>query len=291
MKTWTGQAISERRGLCASSADGILFGFGRRRGRVEKTSISISEPASGYSATPSITFTGSVAGFGTAVVNAGDLDGDGLADIAIASPSDGGGGKIYIFSRKNPPASWGTTTAWACVAVRTLRRTTCSRLMQPTLGELAWIQPRSMARLGNFDGTGSDDLAIGFAGHNSFNGSVLIISSAAFASETTDPSAANTIEIDGAVDEGVFGFETIGIGQFYASPAGPTMVAGAPGTSNVFAFAGCMPSGTIATTTAKVVHRTAVHDSASGSPVRWATHLVRCRSALRLWRRHLWTSI
>ena len=58
--------------------------------------------ATGYSTTPSVTITGTVANFGQAVVNAGDLDGDGLDDIAIASPSDGSG-RVFIFSRKNPP--------------------------------------------------------------------------------------------------------------------------------------------------------------------------------------------
>ena len=67
--------------------------------------------ASGYAPTPSVTITGTVTNFGEAVVNAGDLDGDGLSDIAIASPSDGGG-KVYIFSRKTPPPSWGTTNSW-----------------------------------------------------------------------------------------------------------------------------------------------------------------------------------
>jgi hypothetical protein len=42
--------------------------------------------ATGYAATPSITITGTAAtDFGSSVVNAGDLDGDGLADIAVAA--------------------------------------------------------------------------------------------------------------------------------------------------------------------------------------------------------------
>src|SRR6185295_1064759 len=53
--------------------------------------------STGYAATPTVTFTGATTGFGDAIVNAGDLDGD---------------GKIFIYSRKSPPASWGSTTAW-----------------------------------------------------------------------------------------------------------------------------------------------------------------------------------
>ena len=124
--------------------------------------------AAGYSATPSITITGSTADFGQAVVNAGDLDGDGLADIAIASPNEGGG-KVYIFSRKNPPVSWGTTNSWPA----TLTDTQANYVLTaaPTFaGGAGSIQPVGMARLGNFDGTGSDDLAIGFALSNGFKG-------------------------------------------------------------------------------------------------------------------------
>src|SRR4029077_2547549 len=69
--------------------------------------------ATGYPGTPSIKITGATTNFGQAVVNGGDLNGDGLADIAIASPSEGGGaGRIYVYSRKSPPASWGTTNSW-----------------------------------------------------------------------------------------------------------------------------------------------------------------------------------
>ena len=118
--------------------------------------------AAGYVSTPSITITGTVADFGQAVVNAGDLDGDGLADIAIASPNDGGGGKVYIFSRKNPPSSWGTTNSWPA----TLTDTQANYVLTADgtfAGGTGSIQPVGMARLGNFDGSGADDLAIGFA--------------------------------------------------------------------------------------------------------------------------------
>ena len=58
--------------------------------------------AAGYPATPTVTFTGAASGFGSAIANAGDIDGDGLADIAITSPNDGTG-RVYIFSRKSRP--------------------------------------------------------------------------------------------------------------------------------------------------------------------------------------------
>ena len=199
--------------------------------------------SSGYSTTPSITITGSVANFGRAVVNAGDLDGDGLADIAIASTSDGGGGKIYVFSRKNPPASWGTTNAWPA----TLTDTQANYVLtaDPTFaGGAGSIRARGMARLGNFDGTGSDDLAIGFDLSNSSAGGLLIVKgSSSFASQTIP--GTGTIEIDGTAASGFLGFTALGIGQFFPAPAGPGLLTAAGGVSAIYAFAGQSPSGAL----------------------------------------------
>jgi hypothetical protein len=79
--------------------------------------------ATGYATTPTITITGAALDFGQSVVNAGDLDGDGLNDIAVASPREGSG-RIYIYSRLNPPGSWGTTKRLAGKRSRIRRPTT-----------------------------------------------------------------------------------------------------------------------------------------------------------------------
>ena len=60
--------------------------------------------AAGYAATPTVIFTGAFSGFGSAIANAGDIDGDMLDDIAITSTNDGTG-KVYIYSRKPPQPS------------------------------------------------------------------------------------------------------------------------------------------------------------------------------------------
>ena len=199
--------------------------------------------ATGYSSTPSITITGTVADFGQAVVNAGDLDGDGLADIAIASPKDGGGGKVYVFSRKNPPSSWGTTGSWPANLTDTQANYTLTA-DATFAGGTGSIRAVGMARLGNFDGAGSDDLAVGFDLANSTMGSLLIVKgSASFASETIPGSG--TIEIDGTVAAGFFGYKTIGIGQFFGSPSGPALVTAAAGASAIYAFAGQAPTGVL----------------------------------------------
>ncbi len=123
---------------------------------------------SGYRSSPDVTFTGSISNsFGSAVVNAGDLDGDGLADIAIASRNDGNG-KVYIFSRNNSPASWGTSGSWPSNLSDTQANYVITANSPLTPGSM---DIRSLARLGNFDGTGTDDLAIAYDSANSVAGS------------------------------------------------------------------------------------------------------------------------
>jgi hypothetical protein len=199
--------------------------------------------ASGYATTPSITITGPVNRFGQSVVNAGDLDGDGLNDIAIASPAEGGG-KVYIYSRKTGLASWGSATTWPA----TLNQTQASYVLTADMtfaGATRSIPNRGMARVGNFDSSGSDDLAIAFDLHGATAGSVLIVKgSSSFGSMTIpDPLGAATIEIDGAVPAGTFGFALAGIGQFFPPPAGPTLLTSALQAGAVYAFRGQSPTG------------------------------------------------
>jgi hypothetical protein len=200
--------------------------------------------ASGYSPTPSITITGTL-GFGNSAINAGDLDGDGLADIAIAAPNDGGG-KIYVFSRKSPPASWGTTTSWPTALTQAQANYVLTA--DATFGGGAGsIQPGGLARLGNFDNMGADDLGVGLIAHNTNAGSLLIIKGGATFASATIPGA-GTYEIDGTAGS-FFGWPLVGVGQFYASPAGTTLISSAA-PSNVYAFRGQAPASVLALTAA-----------------------------------------
>jgi hypothetical protein len=205
--------------------------------------------SSGYASTPSITITGTTANFGQAVVNAGDLDGDGLNDIAIASPNEGGGGTVYIFSRKNPPASWGTTNSWPPMLTGS-QANYIFTADATYAGGTGSIQPAGMARLGNFDGSGADDLAIGFAIHDSKIGSLLIVKGTSSLASMTipDPAGTKTVEIDGTVAGGYFGILTVGIGQFFPLPAGSGLVTSAAGASDIYAFKGQSPSGVLTAT-------------------------------------------
>jgi hypothetical protein len=196
----------------------------------------------GYSATPSITITGSVDGFGTGVADAGDLDGDGLDDIAIASPADSGG-KVFIFSRKSPPASWGTATSWPTA----LTDTQANYVISSTGALSGAMFHRSLARLGDFDGAGGDDLAIGYAMVNSNQGVVAIVKGGASFASRTLPDTTNAIEINGTVAGGGFGVSTVGIGRFFGASAGTTLVSTASIAGTSYAFGGQSPAGGVLT--------------------------------------------
>jgi hypothetical protein len=198
--------------------------------------------SNGYSTTPSVTFTGAVSGFGSSITDAGDIDGDGLDDIAIASPSDGNG-KVFIYSRKNPPASWNTTTpitSWPAA----LTDLQANYVISGTAALMGKMYIRTLARAGNFDGTGFDDLAIGYPLPFAGMGSVFIVKGRSAFASITLPDATNAIEIDGSATMQEFGFRMLDIGQFYPSPAGPTLLVSAAATGDrVFAFKGQSPTG------------------------------------------------
>jgi hypothetical protein len=65
-----------------------------------------------------------------------------------------------------------------------------------------------------------------------------------------DPAGTNTIQIDGTVAAGQFGQSVLGIGQFYPSPAGSTLVVGAPPATALYAFRGQNPTGILTTANA-----------------------------------------
>ncbi len=203
--------------------------------------------ASGYSATPSITITGTVGNFGSAVANAGDIDGDGLDDIAVASRLDGNG-KVFIFSRKSPPASWGTTNAWPANLTDAQANYVISADTTLTLGAM---DIRNLARLGNFDGSGFDDLAISFDGANALLGAIFIVKGSSSFASVTIPNTAAAIRIDGSVAGGVFGAANLGLGPFFqSSGGGPGLITSAVNASAVYAFAGQAPAGAISASSA-----------------------------------------
>jgi hypothetical protein len=184
----------------------------------------------GYATTPTVTFTGAVSGFGSAIVNAGDIDGDGLDDIAISSISDGAG-KVFIYSRKSPPSSWGTTTSWPATLLDTQANYVIS--VNPAFTGMSF---RNLARLGDFDGSGSDDLLVAFRLHAAAggNGAVFVVKGSSSFGSVTIPNASAALEIDGVLPGISFGVNQVGLGPFL----GQGFVTSSSTASTVYAFSG-----------------------------------------------------
>jgi hypothetical protein len=198
--------------------------------------------SSGYAA-PSITITGSFNGFGRSVANVGDIDGDGLADIAVSSPNDNGG-KVYIFSRKSPPVSWGSTTNWPS----TLTDTQANYVISSPATVTGVIAGRGVQRLGDFDGDGIDDFSISYSASSSNMGSVIVVKGSSSFSSLT-PNATNATQINGTVAAGAFGVAVAGIGRFNGTSSPTMMVVGASLIGSAYSFSG-LASGTTTTASA-----------------------------------------
>ncbi|HVV52539.1 MAG TPA: integrin alpha, partial [Polyangia bacterium] len=175
----------------------------------------------------------------------GDIDGDGLVDIAIADPTTANA--VYIYKgRSSWPAT--LTDSQADYVIKTDASYAGSQF------------GLSMARLGDFTGDSIDDLAIGVRAYNGGVGRVVIIPGKAggLPSTISLPDATNSIVVDGdsTLGKSQFGYRVLGLGHFYTGTA-TTLIASAPGTATsdttgqVYAFHGqAGSSGTIAITSA-----------------------------------------
>jgi hypothetical protein len=173
--------------------------------------------ASTMSTTPAATFSGDLTttSFGRGVGEIGDIDGDGIEDIAIA---DRGKNRIYIYKGRS---TWPATTLGPGAAEYTI--TSDASYSNAFLGN-------SIARLGDFNNDGVADFAVGAPQYNGFVGRVLIVLGRVGFGSITLPDTTNTITIDGDANvatEGL-GYRVVGLGHFY--PGGTTLVASAIGT-------------------------------------------------------------
>jgi hypothetical protein len=184
--------------------------------------------SNGYPATPSVTITGSVAGFGLAVANAGDVDGDGLDDLAISSPFDGNG-KVFIFSRKNP--SWANNGTWPS----TLNDTQANYVITADASYAGNFFAQTLTTGRRFESTTADDLLIGTPGLANNAGQVLVLKGGTSFGSVTLPDATRTVVINGTNANDLLGFGIVDVGSFDGNP-GSWLLASSTGISRVDAF-------------------------------------------------------
>ena len=178
--------------------------------------------AAGFApAGPTTVFTGasnSYFGFGSTVAIIGDVDGDHREDLAIVDGA--GNGAVYIYKGR---ATWPST----------LTDTQADYVITGDGSYNAAQFGNSIAGLGDFTGDGIDDFAIGVPGYNGYNGRVVIVPGKAtgFSGFALAPTSANAIVIDGdaALDTSAFGYRVLGLGHFYSTTPGTTLVVSAIG--------------------------------------------------------------
>ena len=176
---------------------------------------------------PLVVFQGD-AGFGGSVIFAGDVDGDGIEDVAISSLNEA---KVYIFKGRE---SWPAT----------IEASDADYVVEGGAEYESSGFGFQLARLGDFDGDGIDDFAISAQLHDDNRGQVVIVrGSTSFPAETTvaDAIGSQVIVLNGENTEDGFGTNLIGIGKFYGG-SGNGIIVSAPyaagGAGRVYAFRG-----------------------------------------------------
>ena len=200
----------------------VVFGPGRRI-RSPGTRLPVPGAAGTVPTAPSVTFTGdatTTASFGRGVAIIGDIDADGFTDVAVSDR--GTPAHIYIYKGR---------TTWP-VAMTNLDANYVISVDATYSGS---IFGAAMARLGDFNGDGIDDFALGanlFGGATQVGRIVVILGSATFASFAL-PNATNSIVIDGdpAVTTSQFGYRVLGLGHFYSVTRGRRWSCRLPATS------------------------------------------------------------
>jgi len=184
-------------------------------------------------AAPSVTFSAASVNFGVGVSQIGDIDGDGLPDVAISDPNTAV--KVYIYKGR---ATWPSTLTEAQADYVISGDSTYAT---SALGNV-------IARLGDFDGDGVNDFAISATGINARTGRVVIVKGKDSAlGNITLPDASKTIVIDGdpTLIKATFGTTIVGIGHYFGA-SGTSLIVGSPGSStsptasmgHVYAFHG-----------------------------------------------------
>jgi FG-GAP-like repeat/FG-GAP repeat len=169
---------------------------------------------------------GTTPGFGRAVAAIGDIDGDKIEDLAVADTA-GSPPRVFIYKgRSTWPATLGPSNADYVIT-----------------GDASYVGAafgNSLARLGDFNGDGKEDFAIGAYGYAGGVGRVVIILGKAGFGSIALPDTTNAITIDGDSSTvfPIFGRAIVGLGNVYSGSAGTSVAISAPGFAGYSSSAG-----------------------------------------------------
>jgi len=191
--------------------------------------------ATGLSATRYTEFRGNTGNrFGATVASLGDVNGDGLGDVAIGEPgplaaASLGAGSVYVFFGRR---TWNPATTPYVAA-------NASVTIGGGTGEFATASLGfALARVGDFNGDGLNDIAAA-APQSTSRGAVVVVFGRAMFPTTLAPSAANVI-IRNSSMETLFGRTLAGIGRVVGNDTREDLAVGygstaAPASAAVFA--------------------------------------------------------
>jgi len=196
--------------------------------------------ASGYPSVATSKIVGSTIGFGSGLSVIGDIDSDGLPDLAVGSQNDGNGA-VYIFKGRQP---WPSS----------LQQSDADYTVKATNSAFAGaLNGYAVARVGDFNNDSIDDFAIGAPTYNGAVGRISVVFGVAKGQpfgtfgvvSLPEDYGTKAVEIDGS--GGNFGQRLAGLGRYYTG-GGSTFVTTAPvSPGSAFAFHGVSGAGAITT--------------------------------------------
>jgi len=180
--------------------------------------------ATGYPSTPTATIVGSTVGFGTGLAVVGDIDSDGLSDLAIGSPVEGNG-TVYIFKGRHPwPAS--------------LSQGNADYVVQAGSGFASSLNGFTITRLGDFNLDTIDDFAVGALHYGGNVGRISVVYGVPSGTDFGTVSLPEDYGTRALEIDSVTGQTLAGLGRYYTG-GGTTLVASSPASAgSVLAFHG-----------------------------------------------------